>query len=360
MLLCDNCNAGFHTYCLTPPLQEIPHGEWLCPDCVQAGMTLEQLAEKMARYKEDERSRPALELPSRSRIAKAQKMVDEWHGAAVKRTAQGKIRYGRVAFQGLLEPKWFRITWTDGSYSEHMGNIFRHLQKIDEEDAPPDLPRKPDPAVVAALIGAHPAKLKFTNPFGINPFRIWYTTPLEEGTRAWHAMSAFLNMSRISMAIELCLAVHTVDQGVKKAIQAIFNTCDAYPRGDSPLLDVMRPGIQHLLEGEKHDLVALPSDSRTLPVSIPIALAYTEGVVYFRMPPGWESDPRFRLSGWYNTFLDSGRVVTLTIRSNSFTNPEVWVFLFPCSNRGHYLNFRVSHQHNHVTLDLQSKTVDMY
>ncbi|XP_054154531.1 bromodomain adjacent to zinc finger domain protein 1A-like [Oppia nitens] len=33
MLLCDRCNRGHHIYCLQPPLETIPVGEWLCPDC---------------------------------------------------------------------------------------------------------------------------------------------------------------------------------------------------------------------------------------------------------------------------------------------------------------------------------------
>lgn len=33
MLLCDKCNAGFHIFCLEPPLEAIPDGEWFCPTC---------------------------------------------------------------------------------------------------------------------------------------------------------------------------------------------------------------------------------------------------------------------------------------------------------------------------------------
>ncbi|XP_041367333.1 uncharacterized protein LOC121381963 isoform X2 [Gigantopelta aegis] len=33
MLLCDNCDDAFHTYCLIPPLSEIPSGSWICPRC---------------------------------------------------------------------------------------------------------------------------------------------------------------------------------------------------------------------------------------------------------------------------------------------------------------------------------------
>ncbi|KAK3104094.1 hypothetical protein FSP39_024364 [Pinctada imbricata] len=34
MLLCDGCDDAFHTYCLIPPLPEVPKGDWRCPKCV--------------------------------------------------------------------------------------------------------------------------------------------------------------------------------------------------------------------------------------------------------------------------------------------------------------------------------------
>lgn len=36
MLLCDRCNKGWHIYCLSPPLKEIPPGNWYCFDCLNS------------------------------------------------------------------------------------------------------------------------------------------------------------------------------------------------------------------------------------------------------------------------------------------------------------------------------------
>ncbi len=33
ILLCDKCDAGYHTACLRPPLMIIPDGDWFCPPC---------------------------------------------------------------------------------------------------------------------------------------------------------------------------------------------------------------------------------------------------------------------------------------------------------------------------------------
>jgi hypothetical protein len=34
ILLCDGCDDSYHTFCLYPPLKEIPKGDWRCPVCV--------------------------------------------------------------------------------------------------------------------------------------------------------------------------------------------------------------------------------------------------------------------------------------------------------------------------------------
>lgn len=34
IMLCDKCDAEYHTYCLNPPLDKVPEGNWFCPECV--------------------------------------------------------------------------------------------------------------------------------------------------------------------------------------------------------------------------------------------------------------------------------------------------------------------------------------
>ena len=33
LLCCDSCTSAYHTFCLNPPLTEIPDGDWKCPRC---------------------------------------------------------------------------------------------------------------------------------------------------------------------------------------------------------------------------------------------------------------------------------------------------------------------------------------
>lgn len=37
MLICDGCELGYHTYCLNPPLPNIPKTDWYCAKCLVAG-----------------------------------------------------------------------------------------------------------------------------------------------------------------------------------------------------------------------------------------------------------------------------------------------------------------------------------
>ncbi|XP_044479074.1 methyl-CpG-binding domain-containing protein 9-like [Mangifera indica] len=44
VLLCDTCDAEYHTYCLDPPLARIPGGNWYCPSCVVSNDMLQDLS----------------------------------------------------------------------------------------------------------------------------------------------------------------------------------------------------------------------------------------------------------------------------------------------------------------------------
>lgn len=34
LLICEGCDACYHTFCLDPPLRSIPTGDWKCPGCI--------------------------------------------------------------------------------------------------------------------------------------------------------------------------------------------------------------------------------------------------------------------------------------------------------------------------------------
>ena len=97
-----------------------------------------------------------MELPSRSRLEKARKIADKWHGALVKHKQHG---IGRVSFTDVLADKWLCIKWEDGTTTEHMGHILSKLRKVPESEAPAALREVPTPVTVAVTINRPPSKL---------------------------------------------------------------------------------------------------------------------------------------------------------------------------------------------------------
>jgi hypothetical protein len=41
LLCCDGCGQAWHTSCLTPPLEQVPVGKWVCESCNRRGITVE-------------------------------------------------------------------------------------------------------------------------------------------------------------------------------------------------------------------------------------------------------------------------------------------------------------------------------
>ncbi|XP_071817474.1 lysine-specific demethylase 5A-like isoform X3 [Apostichopus japonicus] len=79
LLLCDGCDDSFHTFCLLPPLPEVPKGDWRCPKCLavacskkkdpfgfeQAGKeyTLESFGKMADQFKKDYFNMPVHMVP---------------------------------------------------------------------------------------------------------------------------------------------------------------------------------------------------------------------------------------------------------------------------------------------------------
>lgn len=51
MILCDECDYGYHTSCLSPPLEAIPEGDWYCPDCKTDDSAIVKAGEKLKESK---------------------------------------------------------------------------------------------------------------------------------------------------------------------------------------------------------------------------------------------------------------------------------------------------------------------
>lgn len=107
MLLCDACGKGWHTYCFNPPLQEIPDGSWVCPQCEARGITPEAV--------------DAREVKGRPRMQEPPKYLQALQGALVMSEAKGrkgrsKKSLGVASYAGRQgRSHYFSVEFNDGS-----------------------------------------------------------------------------------------------------------------------------------------------------------------------------------------------------------------------------------------------------
>ena len=81
MLLCDGCDAGYHTYCSQPPIENVPEGDWFCPDCPE-------------KKEEGEDGSTPLSAESKKGSARARRRKSRWSSGLVpkkKPAAKKKI-----------------------------------------------------------------------------------------------------------------------------------------------------------------------------------------------------------------------------------------------------------------------------
>jgi hypothetical protein len=85
VLLCDTCDAEYHFYCLNPPLERIPEGNWYCPSCVASKNVVQEVI-KVTRRKNIEREFTRVNLGTLSHLATALEERDYWDLSVEERT----------------------------------------------------------------------------------------------------------------------------------------------------------------------------------------------------------------------------------------------------------------------------------
>ncbi|KAF8092339.1 hypothetical protein N665_0417s0036 [Sinapis alba] len=90
VLLCDTCDAGYHTYCLNPPLIRIPDGNWYCPSCVIAKRMAQDALEsyKLVRQRKGRKYQGELSrayMENTAHLADVMEEKDYWEFSAEER-----------------------------------------------------------------------------------------------------------------------------------------------------------------------------------------------------------------------------------------------------------------------------------
>lgn len=62
LLLCDGCDDSYHTFCLIPPLHDVPKGDWRCPKCL-AQVRIRQITRVMRDAPRRRNNSPHFSIP---------------------------------------------------------------------------------------------------------------------------------------------------------------------------------------------------------------------------------------------------------------------------------------------------------
>jgi hypothetical protein len=139
ILLCDYCDAGYHMLCLPQPLAAVPAGNWLCPRCVQAGVTAAEVQSAVAeRQQKAQAIGSAPNLYPNKQMRQRDAAAKELHGRLILQNfvnrSTGLLRpfWGRVHFMGeQCRPQYFNVHFEDGDvYQYTTTEVKKHLQPV--------------------------------------------------------------------------------------------------------------------------------------------------------------------------------------------------------------------------------------
>ncbi|KAG2318295.1 hypothetical protein Bca52824_021417 [Brassica carinata] len=107
VLLCDTCDAEYHTYCLNPPLIRIPDGNWYCPSCVIAkGMARDSLeSNKLVRRRKGRKYQGELtraSMETAARLVDVMEEKDYWEFSAEERILLLKLLCDELLSSSLV------------------------------------------------------------------------------------------------------------------------------------------------------------------------------------------------------------------------------------------------------------------
>ncbi|KAG7580253.1 Methyl-CpG DNA binding [Arabidopsis suecica] len=107
VLLCDTCDAEYHTYCLNPPLIRIPDGNWYCPSCVIAKRMAQEALEsyKLVRRRKGRKyqgqlTRTSMEMTAH--LADVMEEKDYWEFSAEERILLLKLLCDELLSSSLV------------------------------------------------------------------------------------------------------------------------------------------------------------------------------------------------------------------------------------------------------------------
>ena len=157
LLLCDLCSAGWHTFCLQPPLDSIPDGHWVCPYCTAAGKTAADAARAEQQRLQQQQQLQQPNIFPDAAMRRRDQAAAELHGRLISRTFKDpqtrkpRAFWGRLHFLGNeFRPRYFKAVYEDGD-EQYMSTATAKKYLKPEGTQLPSGISIPEPSALAAL-----------------------------------------------------------------------------------------------------------------------------------------------------------------------------------------------------------------
>eukprot|EP00878_Enallax_costatus_P000909 GHUV01001039.1.p1 GENE.GHUV01001039.1~~GHUV01001039.1.p1 ORF type:complete len:2125 (+),score=442.77 GHUV01001039.1:122-6376(+) len=122
LLICDICSNGYHTYCLHPPLDQVPTDEyWLCPVCVKEGYTTLDAEQRAAQREELDQRASQPNLYPNAAMKRRDEAAKQLDGRLIRQpfkdptTGRRRLFWGKLHYRGeQFRPNYFLAVYEDG------------------------------------------------------------------------------------------------------------------------------------------------------------------------------------------------------------------------------------------------------
>ncbi|KAJ9526765.1 hypothetical protein QJQ45_017485, partial [Haematococcus lacustris] len=276
MLLCDGCGTGWHTYCLTPALDAVPEGDWLCPRCVGAGVTYGEVKDRQLLAAP---APPPLQDPFLSKAVLSKiKVARELHGRVVHCPASKAApeRWGVVTYKGdECRPKYFRITFQNGSIIDDLQHAVL-LRKGWLMPQGSELPRHlAASTVTAATQLSNTTLLQFTAiAQGYQLMQPTNITPQE-----LRVASTVINLDLMHSLLDPCTTTPIIISGL-----------ELQPLSAQLHLSLSPAAYRAQLQQQPIDAIISSPDPTVLDLLLPLAVIYAHSLVCMLVPHAYLSD----------------------------------------------------------------------
>ena len=321
MILCDSCNRGWHTYCLKPPLQAVPEGDWLCSGCLQAGVNLETLRTQRAQF-QDIRDTHKAQRAGRLKNSSAKNKVPNLPISATVPRPQSS---GPKPYDNKTQ----RLR----SLSDLLNSHF----SASTSAAPSSSPDESTVRLMHHLMpGEWPSVILNNLHIAMSQLQL---DELQTGTVSRRQLSVLLHALDLSCSpsvISLARGHGSIQTLVMASHPkyhdnigefAIFYPCDPSSR-----LSYMR-----MCDIRAHVLIVSPCLA-TADVLVPLASSFARHVACFRLPISYLTDqvpgPR---EAWLSTMHNAGRLHLVPLPSHSAGTPLCWFLVFASRDSKNFL-----------------------